>query len=157
MDFSSPSSSCLWNFPGKNTRVRCHSHLQGACLIQGSNLLSVTDRHYSKRRRMRGEGKQGGPGRRTASSTTPVSVRSGHCNKSAADWTAQQQTSVSRSLEARKSRIQEQTPNVWRCPQTAKTEAISSLRGALISFVGAHSHDPSPADNPASSITRLGI
>ena len=103
------------------------------------------------------EGKQGGPSRRTASSTTPVSVRSGHCNKSAADWTAQQQTSISRSLEARKSRIQEQAPNVWRCPQTAKREAISSLRGALISFVGAHSHDPSPADDPASSITRLGI
>lgn len=41
------------------------------------------------------------------------------------------------ALEAQKSKIQEQTPNVWRCPQTAKKEAISSLRGALISFVGA--------------------
>ena len=96
MDFSSPSSSCLWNFPGKNTWVGCHFHLQGTFLIQGSNLLSVTWQALFKasedagRRRSRR-----GPSRRTASSTTPVSVRSGHCNKDAADWNAQQQTSIS--------------------------------------------------------------
>ena len=28
---------CPWNFPGKNTRVDCHSLLQGIFLTQGSN------------------------------------------------------------------------------------------------------------------------
>ena len=29
---------CSWDFPGKNTRVGCHSLLQGIFPIQGSNL-----------------------------------------------------------------------------------------------------------------------
>jgi len=29
---------CPWDFPGKNTGVGCHSHLQEIFLIQGSNL-----------------------------------------------------------------------------------------------------------------------
>ena len=29
---------CPWNFSGKNTRVGCHSLLQGISLTQGSNL-----------------------------------------------------------------------------------------------------------------------
>ena len=33
----SPPSSCPWNSPGKNTRVGCHSLLQGIFLTQGSN------------------------------------------------------------------------------------------------------------------------
>ena len=32
---------CLWNFPGKNTRMGCHFLLQGIFLTQGSNLHSL--------------------------------------------------------------------------------------------------------------------
>ena len=33
-----PRLLCPWNSPGKNTRVGCHSHLQGIFTIQGLNL-----------------------------------------------------------------------------------------------------------------------
>ena len=33
----SPPGSCLWDFPGKNTRMDCHFLLQGIFLTQGSN------------------------------------------------------------------------------------------------------------------------
>ena len=33
-----PHGLCPWDFPGKNTRVRCHFLLQGIFLTQGSNL-----------------------------------------------------------------------------------------------------------------------
>ena len=33
---------CPWNSPGKNTRVSCHSLLQGIFLTQGSNPVSCT-------------------------------------------------------------------------------------------------------------------
>ena len=43
MDCSPPGSFCPWDFPGKNTGVGCHSHLQGIFLTQGVNtrLLSL--------------------------------------------------------------------------------------------------------------------
>ena len=31
-----PHGLCQWDFPGKNTRVRCHFLLQGIFLTQGS-------------------------------------------------------------------------------------------------------------------------
>ena len=37
MDCSPPGSSCLWDFPGKNTGVGCHALLQGIFPTQGSN------------------------------------------------------------------------------------------------------------------------
>ena len=37
MDGSPPGSSCLWDFPGKNTGVGCHALLQGIFPTQGSN------------------------------------------------------------------------------------------------------------------------
>ena len=37
MDYS-PSDSCPWDFPGKNTRMGCHFLLQGIFPTQGSNL-----------------------------------------------------------------------------------------------------------------------
>ena len=37
MDRSPPSTSCLWNFPGKNTGVGSHFLLQGIFLTQRSN------------------------------------------------------------------------------------------------------------------------
>ena len=36
VDYSPPGSSCLWDSPGKNTGVGCHSLLQGIFPIQGS-------------------------------------------------------------------------------------------------------------------------
>ena len=38
MDCSPPGSSCLWDSPGRNTGVACHSVLHGICPIQGSKL-----------------------------------------------------------------------------------------------------------------------
>ena len=38
VDCSPPGSSVLGDSPGKNTRVGCHSVLQGTFLAQGSNL-----------------------------------------------------------------------------------------------------------------------
>ena len=38
MDCSLPSSSCLWDFLGKNTGVGCHALLQGIFPTQGSTL-----------------------------------------------------------------------------------------------------------------------
>ena len=37
IDCSLPGTSLTWNFPEKNTRVCCHSLLQGIFLTQGSN------------------------------------------------------------------------------------------------------------------------
>ena len=37
---------CPWNFPGKNTRVGCHSLLQGIFLTQGSNLHLLRLLHW---------------------------------------------------------------------------------------------------------------
>ena len=36
-DCSPPSSSCPWNFPGRNTGSDCHFLLQGIFPTQGSN------------------------------------------------------------------------------------------------------------------------
>ena len=42
----SPSGSCLWDSPGKNTRVGCHFLLQGIFLIQGLSLLLLHLLHW---------------------------------------------------------------------------------------------------------------
>ena len=38
LSHSLPPHGCLWNSPGKNNGVGCHSLLQGIFLTQGSNL-----------------------------------------------------------------------------------------------------------------------
>ena len=45
---SKPTRLCPWNSLGKNTRVGCHSHLQGIFLTQRSNLslLHCRQSHY---------------------------------------------------------------------------------------------------------------
>ena len=40
------SSSCLWDFPGKNTGVDCHFLFQGIFPIQGSNLCLLHLLHH---------------------------------------------------------------------------------------------------------------
>ena len=42
----SPSGSCPWDSPGKNTRVGCHFLLQGIFLIQGLSLLLLHLLHW---------------------------------------------------------------------------------------------------------------
>ena len=38
---------CPWDSPGKNTRVGCHSLLQGIFLTQGSNQVCTADRFFT--------------------------------------------------------------------------------------------------------------
>ena len=37
---------CPWDFSGKNTRMGCHSLLQGIFMIQGSNLWMSMSKHW---------------------------------------------------------------------------------------------------------------
>ena len=46
LDCSPPGSSCPWNFPGKNTGVRCHFLLQRIFPTQGSNLHLLCLPHW---------------------------------------------------------------------------------------------------------------
>ena len=39
---------CLWNSPGKNTRVGCHFLLQGIFLTQGSNPVLQNSKEVDK-------------------------------------------------------------------------------------------------------------
>ena len=45
MDCRPQGNFCLWDFPGKNTRVGCHFLFQGIFLTQGSSLGLLQYRH----------------------------------------------------------------------------------------------------------------
>ena len=46
MDCSPPGSSGPWDFPGKNTEVGCHFHLQEIFPMQGANLCFLLSLHW---------------------------------------------------------------------------------------------------------------
>ena len=111
------------------------------------------DRHYSKHWRTWGEEEAGTDlvGGQTSLAKS-VLVSSGYYNKNTIDWIVSTPIFLT-VLEAWKSKIQEQRPNVWLCPQMAKKEIIFSLKKKKISFVGAPLLWPNYYKNPCLQIS----